>query len=66
MRTDNALNSAEAVDGPAGQQASRPAILSMAGGAERRDKNIRYLKSALGCLPCSFTHLLSCVVDALS
>jgi len=26
----------------------------------------RYLKSAFGCLPCSFTHLLSCTVDALS
>ena len=29
-------------------------------------RGFRYHKSVFGCLPCSFTDLLSCVVDALS
>jgi hypothetical protein len=35
-------------------------------GPSRRARSRRYLKSALGCLPCSFTRPPGCVVDTLS
>jgi hypothetical protein len=46
---------------------ARPGVtLSDTEGHGERAHSRRYLKSVFGCLPCSFTDLLSCVVDALS
>ncbi len=56
----------DGVSQPRRVAATTGVTLSDEGSRRERARSRRYLKSALGCLPCSFTDLLSCVVDALS